>query len=680
MCGRCKTNRDCQKGGCTAKAINQCSLTRANGTYVITKPGNYTLSEDVRGTISIQTSNVCLDLCCHTIDANGAANAIVVADQKNISISNGAIINSTVAGISLTNVTSVEIFDLFFQNNALDAIFVTGSTDVSVSKIDSVGTASGERFLHFVNTDNIVVKESNATSYLSTLGAIIQFEKCDAVSVQDVNVTNNTKTSLATVDEFTAGTALVFVETSTGVDFVRVKVNNNTFNNTVAVADQNNHWRTAEGILFKNSNTCSLHRCETSDNTDIAGNLATLDTEDFMLQLLNCFSFIVTEHQANSNSSLQPLVYLQGITASDSSSITFDTCQANDNTLVELANIPGVTQLIGFELAPYFISALTHDLVLLNSQANGNTVTRGGAGRIISQQALVSGILVAGTGNAIIDKCQANRNRMVDFQPFTYAVGILSERSPNVIISNSTADFNTGSQFAIGILFESNSVTRGPNVWIKHCSASYNGNVGISMGALTFITGRLNADAVIDDCVIVRNGTQAGPAAGIFVVPVAGNTRNLVIKDCQIFDTGLGSTLSTSSAGISVTNATNVVIENTNVFDTTAPGVVVAHGILFDNVSNSKIIRTQLHRNKTNGVNLNANTLNNLVQDSYAVANLGTGFNDQSAFANAWFGNEAQANGVAYSGVSNVATFSKSTGVYVPAAIYPKLTNIAIVA
>ena len=82
-CNESKCHSDKKnKVGCESKPISQCLVTKAKGNLAILKSGKYHLAEDVVGTISIQASNVCLDLCCHTLDANGAENAIVIGELQ----------------------------------------------------------------------------------------------------------------------------------------------------------------------------------------------------------------------------------------------------------------------------------------------------------------------------------------------------------------------------------------------------------------------------------------------------------------------------------------------------------------------------------------------------------------------------------------------------------------------
>jgi hypothetical protein len=147
---------------------------------------------------------------------------------------------------------------------------------------------------------------------------------------------------------------------------------------------------------------------------------------------------------------------------------------------------------------------------------------------------------------------------------------------------------------------------------------------------------------------------------------VLGN--NIFIKDCQIYDT----TSDVSASGISAQNANNVVIEDCEVFNSTALGFM-AHGILFDTMTDSKIIRTQVHGNQNSGIEVEGDnsTLaiiecvamdNNvgvnfapgstatcsLVQDSRALNNASAGFSypGYMPLTVTFIGNEAQCNGV----------------------------------
>jgi len=174
--------------------------------------------------------------------------------------------------------------------------------------INSVGTVSGERILRLDSCANAVFGQSAATGYTSTIGAIVELNSCNAVSIQDVDVTNNTKSIAAPSGSFAARSMFVSANTCTGVDLVHVKVNNNTINNTNSVINR------FSAIGFTFSHSCSLHRCETSNNTDIADNTGAANgTLDRGLFIGRSNNFIVTEHQANNNRSTEPIAAFRGI-------------------------------------------------------------------------------------------------------------------------------------------------------------------------------------------------------------------------------------------------------------------------------------------------------------------------------------------------------------------------------
>ncbi len=75
---RCHCKKENSCGGCNSTPINQHMIDKSQGVLLLNKSGGYTLSQDVKGTILIQANNIFLDLCHHTIDANGANNAILV--------------------------------------------------------------------------------------------------------------------------------------------------------------------------------------------------------------------------------------------------------------------------------------------------------------------------------------------------------------------------------------------------------------------------------------------------------------------------------------------------------------------------------------------------------------------------------------------------------------------------
>ncbi len=605
-----------RKSCCEPTLICQKLIDKVGGTLVLHKSGDYALTQDVTGTIVIAADSVCLDLCCHTLSAAGRASAVIANGNQALKVFNGRITNSSEAAIFVTNCSGVGIYDLTLTDHSVDAICQINSMDINVHDVNFINSDIGERALLFDTCNNVTVDRCNISGYLSTAGAIVQLQGCTNMSVQDVDVSQCTKTSAGDIGQLSVGTALVAVDGCKGIDFVHVKVNNNTINNTVAVLDQPNQYRTAEAIAFWSSSGCSLYRCETSNNVDVAGSGATLVTEDYFLAFKNCSSVIVTEHQSSNNSCPVAIASFVGIVSIDSSSMVFDGCQANDNTIDELVVLgPGTfSQMHGI-----WVRGGSSDTVVRNCQTNGNTATKGGEGRSseVFNPGVFSGIRMNGEGH-VIDNCQANHNKMGDKPDFTFVAGILNSTATNAVTSNSVAHSNTGGQSAYGIAIHpvDVDVVLGMNQVISNCTANSNGNFGISANLLGDPLPEAAVNITIVDCVCNSNGSDVGLAAGIIVLNPDAD-RNVLIKGCQVSDTG--SDASTEAAGIQMITASNVVIEDTEVFNTTAVGQ--AHGIVFDSITDSKILRTQVHGNKNAGILLTGENVNVAIIECVAMGN-----------------------------------------------------------
>jgi len=739
MCHRCKSDKchsDKKKEeGCTSKAIKQCHFDKHEGIYVIDKPGNYHLTKDVKGTLSIQCDNVCLDLCCHTLDANGGANAIVIGqplqqavqisslkslnadlsaklkdahkngigkksdlplkksvastkassinDFHHIRIFNGSVSGAEVSAIFANNVFDLELFDLTMLNNTLNSVHVNACNSVQVKNVDFSGRHKGERALLFDDSYNLQISECNATEYVSTVGAVIEINSCNTVYVKDVNVTDCVKQSTADFFIFTAETSFIFVGGrgfpvfeeilgSSDVHFERVRANNNVFED-LALAD---FWRTFSAILFTYSNSCSLTNCETSNNVDITGNSVNIDSEDFFLCLFLCESSKINGHQSNNNSCPESIVYFFPVAILDSVGIELDNVQTNNNYAEELASIFFNTFLIGILTSLYFFGDSSVDVIVKNSQANGNIVNKSGAGRTTAAGnggfifAIAAGFF--GASEHSVQNCQANNNSILDSEPFTGVVGIINE-SGYGNISDSEASGNRGGEFAMGI--DSFSFGGPIKQTVTNCVAHNNGNYGISLGYPTLDT--LVDNVCIKDCVCIANGSQ-GDAAGIIVHPFSGSNRDIVIQNCKILETG--SEFSDEAYGIlSTTEATGLVVENCIIENTSG---ILGYGIFLDNLTDSIVSGCKVIRSQDDGIRVQSASTNNLFENNKAIGNSATGFVDSSGAANAWTGNKAENNGTDYAGIV-ASTYSKSTGVVAGGASANNiffLTNISVIA
>ncbi len=657
-------------GTCTP--ISQEEINLGGGVYTILHSGLYCVNENVTGLIQVAPGVDCvsIDLESHTVTAGASGIAFSADGNEGLKIFNGCITGSTDAAILVTDYTSVELYDLNIHDYIGDGVRIDPSQDVYVHDVNFVSNANnpGERALLFDTVNNFALQRCNASGFLSTVGAVMQFDNCNAGAVADVDVTGCTKTASATTNEFTPGTAFVSVNASTGVDFVHVKVNNNTFDNSVPVADQIHHHRTAEAIMFNLSTDCSLSRCETSNNTDIAGALATPVTEDYILLFINSDTGLITEHQSSNNSSTEEINTFIAIDSTDSTNIIFENCQANKNSAVALNVINVFSQLHGIWIKG---AARSRSCIMRNCQANGNSVSFGGSGRspIVYNPGLVAGIRTNGVGH-VIDNCQANYNAMGDSEDFTFVFGIINSTSTNAKTVNSSANNNTGGALSYGIAIHPLflGVDLGMDQCIENCEANSNGNYGISIGLVGDPLPDLGLDISILNCRCAHNGTVAGADAGGIIVPnQLLSDSNIVISGCQIGDTGTSS--SATSAGILVITGNNIEITDTSIFNSNASGE--AHGILFDTVTSSKIIRSQMHGNKNSGVELvgtnsfvaiiEAIAMGNdvgfdfnqtstasccLVQDCRALSNTTAGFIHATIpLTTTFIGNEAQCNG-----------------------------------
>ncbi len=676
--------RDENKSGCFSchnpeKKKRTCAPTPISHATTITKSGSYCLTRDIEGTIVIAHDDVCLDLNCHEIDADGNLFGIVMQNVQDVKIFNGSVSNATDAGILVGPSISIELADLFMHGNALDSIRTVSCTDLNICNVDFDGSEAGERAILCNGCNNVNVSNCNMSGFLSTLGAVLELNVCNNATLQDVNVSNCTKTSIDCY-YFTAPTAFVYVGGPgvilldnvvgcTNVNLVRVNVNNNTVNNTVTVTDPRSapfgNWRTFESILINQSSNCTLSECKTSNNTDITGSHANVDTEDYFLCLLGSENSTITEHQSNNNSCPATILTFVAGAIFDAKNIMIDGCQFNSNFIQNLAVVAGAESLAeGLFVQGYFVT-VPNDVIVRNTQANFNKVKNGGAGRNKHSLGSLTGIDLVGRG-IVADHCQANHNSIGDSQPFTEVIGMVIDA--NVLTAfNSSADENHGGEYSLGMI-----TFGGHNRHISQCSACNNGNYGFVLGSDPIDIAGSGAYILLEDSIAHLNGGNIHDAAGI-IASLAGS-NNIVVKGCQVYGTNATSAIDGSAAAIKIVSGSNIVIEDTNVFNTTSKSFE-GHGILFDSCLDSKIIRCQAHENQNAGIELvgtNTNiaiigsvAIDNaigfefnasstatccLVQDCRALSNTVAGFvYGPAEFSTTFIGNEAQCNGTSTS-------------------------------
>ncbi len=645
-------------GTCTP--ITQEEINLGSGVYTVLRSGLYCVNENVTGLIQVAPGVDCvsINLESHTVTAGAAGIAFSANGNEGLKIFNGCITGSTDAAILVTDYTSVELFDLNIHDYTGDGVRVDPSHDVYVHDVNFVGAGAAERALLFDAVDNFVVQRCNASGFLSTVGAVVQLDGSANGLVQNVNVTRNTKVLAAAAGGFpdvlaNEAVRLVSVDTCSNVDLNQVKVNQNT-----SASDQDTNGLV--GIGFNASTNCSLTQSEVNNNTITDGGSESI----YAMVMMNNGSDngVFADVQANNNvTGDTPVTALFGFASFGSQDLHFDRCQANDLVAQELTVEPSLgSAVIGF-------GAVDSSAVLYRCQGNRNSAVNPGSRIPGDQLAVVRGI---GFGGAtLLDSCEANGNTIGEGS--RAVVTGFGCPSANLVVINCVANNNIGGELAVGIQLPTEASPELPtdvsNARLINCTAMNNGRYGIAVGQPDSTIGSGNNLEFVN-CFVSQTGSldQLSDTAGIFIAALDTPVTNVVIKGCEIDNT----LSSVNGAGITVTNARNVVIEDTNVLTTTAtPG----YGILFDTLSDSKIIRSQVHDNTNAGVELvNTNSciaiiesiaMRNdvgfefsitstiacaLVQDCRALSNAASGFRYAAVplpFTTTFIGNEAQCNG-----------------------------------
>jgi len=686
MCHHCKSQKchpDKKEGGCSSKAINQCHFNKYGGVYVIDKPGSYHLAKDVKGTLSIKSNNVCLNLCCHTIDANGAANAIrigelvqvsqtlgkksvkllreakkepksfnavkrdtpemihrtvkasnaVVGELHHIRIFNGTVSGATSDAIFANEISDLEISDLTSLQN-LNGIRVLNSNAVKIQDVDFSGKQIGDNALLVENTDNLFLEKLSVAGYTATQGSLVEIIDCGGVLAEDVYINGNEKT--------VGGTgALFYVGQSVRVDFKNVHVDQNA--NNFSGEDYRFHALHVDGVTDGTFSYCS-----TSDNVDLLGAGDFSGTLQFT-RIEDSFNIQLKGYQANSNKAEELISSFASVLLVDCVNVSSDSVQTNSN----VANLKS-----GF--FDYFLGlwALGVDgFSIRNSQANSNRLLDSELSR--AGPLLIAGIRINSLAT-VVENVQASFN-VVDDQSFLCLLwGILVSAPEGLAVNDTDTSFNTnnGAGVAYGL------ATHFGQLNANRCTSTHNSNYGISLG-FREDPGASVVDNVLIDCVCKNNGTKsvADDAAGIILQPVSEGVQNTIIRNCEVSATGNSST--SSSGGIVAKGSNDLVVENCLITKTSAEGD--ADGLLLQDVSNAVISNCQslsnnnrgfaslgestnisfienVSSNNDKGFELSADTTFSLVRDNVAINNLSLGFEQDASgiFNTSYIRNQAQ--------------------------------------
>ncbi len=603
-----ESQKKTHKAGKSKKCCRKtCAPITISHSTVIAKSGSYCVTQNIVGTIVIAADNVILDLNGHLINGNRAPFAISAMNQKDVTIKNGAVTNASSICIQLGN--------------------CTGAT------IEGIQAYNTESAVQMVSCSNSQMNNLQVYNCLSTYTALILIDSSDSIEVNDVTVQNCTKTATATTNEFTSGTSFVTVNSATNVNFTRLFVNTNTFNNSTAIADQANHWRTASAIAFIQSQNCTLTDSSTCNNTDIAGNLATSDTEDYMLLFRACSDCTVTRHLSNANACTQPILYFSLIASLDSSNMVFQESTINDNKIAMLPVLSGASFVPVIWVTPYFGDHPVNDTLISHCQISGNVVVDGGAGRTDTEGDLIC-VYIFGfsetpgfENRTIIEHCQVNDNSMISTDPIQFVEGILVEQAADVTISDCTCNGNSGGDLLLSIVLEGGIDNPCRNATIRNSTANNNNNQNLAFGITLF--GDFDSTS-----------------------GQSGACENCIIENCQ----ANGNSATQNSAGIAFSGTSGCSLINCQTDANNGSGVYA--GVVYASANPNplnqdiSIINSSAKNNLANGFDLNASGTNEnfLLQDNSALDNASIGFSHGNALLTSrYLGNYAKDNSTNYS-------------------------------
>lgn len=266
-----------------------------------------------------------------------------------------------------------------------------------------------------------------------------------------------------------------------------------------------------------------------------------------------------------------------------------------------------------------------------------------------------AGIYVEASSNIVIDGNELietgvknlSTNLLVVTDPpvISPIVALLAGYSPSFVPTSGVGDFADPLQACTAL---SNNLTN---------------KIGIAQrGSCTFVTKTADVEAAGAVGTIIINTTGApfvmtGPATGSYPSVMISTADGEALTDAITNNPGL------------ILSIIDPASSSPNSF-----------GIYFDEVSNSKIIRTEALSNLKDGFHLTETCYNCIVENCHAMGNQGSGFVDDSNFQNSYFGNKAQANtDPQYIGIApgNISTYNRTTGAFSPAQV-SSLNNIDI--
>ncbi len=542
--------------------------------------------------------------------AKKASSAFSLPSSKTIQhirISNGSITGGSENAILVNSVFDMEVSNLTMQKNSRNAIHVVDSSAVTVTNIDFFGggaLAVGERALLLETTDNFVAKNLVVTGYTCTIGSAIELADCHTGTIENADVSLNTCSPSESLFYTPLG-SFVTLSGCSEVDLNSVRVNNNTYKDPGI---------TFFGIFLAESTSCSILDCEVCGNVDESSG-----TDRNFDGLFILFSDMcnVNGYKFNENRTINYMAFEYcGIVYCNSSYASCENVQISSNVAEDISwfNMHGIWTV------NFFDGPSTNEITMRNCEISNN-VTNGSSDGVTSYIAIrvnssdnllencrmnsntgyteaaqfIQGFACSGGTNAIrLVNCQANLNDApdnADYSEFPGAAACVGYNfhSGNVELIDSSASNNGNAGIltynniyvqCINCIFNENGTLSkkvigaglaigaealggSGNITVRNSLIQNNGSASLTdEGYGIYVTpGNQNAISIEDTDIFATRGSFV--SSGIY----SDGTKNIVIKNVTVRDTN-GVALLTDCTGISLSNATNALIENSNVLST----------------------------------------------------------------------------------------------------------------
>jgi len=596
--------------------INQTLITDANGTYTITKPGSYCVTEDVTGTIVIAANSVCLSLDCHIVNAGGHDNAIVITPVRGVSVYGGTVTGALDAGILAFDASGVNLHDLYFVGNTSLGVDLEGLSGASLSNLEFDGgqLGGGDKALRVNESENVNINSINVYGFTNVTESIITIEYSDNINLTDVLAANNEKALTGSPGQFSNATGIISVFYCWDTNLVRCHADNN--------------YAANDNVLFGPisiiaSSNFALEDCTANNNYHMGRSEQGFAPFFFYVNTASPFgdpqesSAYVDRCQANGNVASYITYFLHGFHVESTSDVILNNCQANGNSLQQTYTVvdgdtSGLAGIYILDGAEYFNPGEpgSQNWIVRGCQANDNVVINGGS-QPSGSYSDVSGLFFQGAGyigkpaKLVIEDSQFCFNTMQTSGVQQKAQGIHLQDAIGATVTNCTCDNNNGSDAVTGIRVLGH-YGFSQDIEIIGCTANFNVTSGtVASGIRVGVDTESIAQRVtIRDC--YTNDQEGGDGTNLYGIFFDGNQLDSSIIGCQCNYNNTGVFLSGQN-------------EDIRIADTTASDN--NFGFFLDSAQCS------------------------VVQDCIAIYN-SVGFTDNSnPFGTMFFGNFAQCNG-----------------------------------